>query len=189
MPMTKTILLLSLALLARGASAAEPGTRRHQTRIEGAFGFSGLYQPVVLNMDFDMDEEPNAAGERIITNVSFNLDLLPGGGVANTPYTMKSGGVGQTYAYATRIKEGYDFTLEIPTYVGVEALGSGLQWCVHRTDRGTLYGSDARLIIWPRCNADLSSCTLGFLGGVSTGSNIPEYRIETSHSFSMAAQP
>lgn len=183
--MNKSIILsLALAVIAGPASAA--GTRRHQARIEGAFGFSGLYQPVVLSMDFDMDEEPNADGERIIANVSFTLDLLPGGGVANTPYTMKSGGVGQTYAYAVRIKEGYDFTLEIPTYVGVEALGSGLQWCVHRTDRGTLYGSDARLIIWPRCNADLTSCTLGYLGGVSSGSNIPEYRIETSNRFSMA---
>jgi hypothetical protein len=185
--MNKTVLLsLALALLAGPASAA--GIRHHQTRIEGAFGFSGLYQPVVLNMDFDMDEEPNTAGERIITNFNFTLDLVPGGGAANTPYTMKSGGVGQTYAYATRVKEGYDFTLEIPTYVGVEALGSGLQWCVHKTDRGTLYGSDARLIIWPRCTADLSSCTLGVLGGVSSSSNIPEYRIETSNRFSMAAQ-
>lgn len=183
----RLLLSLALALIAGPASAA--GTRRHQARIDGAFGFSGLYQPVVLSMDFDMDEEPNAAGERIITNFKFTLDLLPGGGVANTPYTLRSGGAGQTYAYAARIKDGYDFTLEIPTYVGVEALGSGLQWCVHRTDRGTLYGSDARLMIWPRCTADLSSCTLGWLGGVSTGSNIPEYRIETSNRFSMAARP
>ena len=183
--MNKNIFLsLALALITGPAFAA--GTRHHQTRIDGAFGFSGLYQPVVLNMDFDMDEEPNTAGERIITNFTFTLDLMPGGGAANTAYTLKSGGVGQTYAYATKIKDGYDFTLEIPTYVGVEALGSGLQWCVHRTDRGTLYGSDARLILWPRCNADLSSCTLGWLGGVAVASNIPEYRIETSGRFSMA---
>lgn len=186
--MTKNV-LLSLALAAIAGTASAAGTRHHRARIDGAFGFSGLYQPVVLNMDFDMDEEPNIAGDRIITNFNFTLELLPGGGAANTPYTLKSGGVGQTYAYATRFKEGYDFTLEIPTYIGVEALGSGLQWCVHRTDRGTLYGSDARLMIWPRCNADLSSCTLGFLGGVSAGSNIPEYRIEAPNRFSMAAQP
>lgn len=186
--MTKNM-LLSLALAALAGTASAGGTRHHRARIDGAFGFSGLYQPVVLNMDFDMDEEPNAAGERIITNFDFTLELLPGGGAANTPYTLRSGGAGQTYAYATRFKEGYDFTLEIPTYVGVEALGSGLQWCVHRTDRGTLYGSDARLIIWPRCTADLSSCTLGVLGGVSSGSNIPEYRIEAPNRFSMAARP
>ncbi|MDO8756917.1 MAG: hypothetical protein Q7J64_02800 [Elusimicrobiota bacterium] len=181
-------ILLSLVLTLIVGRASASGTRHHQTRIDGAFGFSGLYQPVILNMDFDMDEEPNTAGERIITNFKFTLDLLPGGGVANTPYTMKSGGVGETYAYATRNKDGYDFTLEIPTFVGVEAVGSGLQWCVRRTDRGTLYGSYARLIIWPRCNADLSSCTLGVLGGVSSSSNIPEYRIEASNRFSMAAQ-
>lgn len=186
--MTKNF-LLSLALVALAGTASAAGTRHHRARIDGAFGFSGLYQPVVLNMDFDMDEEPNTAGERIITNFNFTLELLPGGGAANTPYTLKSGGAGQTYAYATRIKEGYDFTLEIPTYVGIEALGSGLQWCVHRTDRGTLYGSDARLIIWPRCTSDLSSCSLGILGGVSAGSNIPEYRIEAANRFSMAAQP
>lgn len=184
--MNKILLSFALALIAAPASA---GTRRHQARIQGAFGFSGLYQPVVLNMDFDMDEEANAAGDRIITNFNFTLDLLPGGGVANTPYTLKSGGVGQTYAYAEKIKEGWDFTLEIPTFVGVEALGSGLQWCVNRTDAGTYYGSDARLKIWPRCNADLTSCTLGVLGGVSSRSNFPEYRIEASNRFSMAAQP
>lgn len=180
---------LALGLLAAGARAETPaGSRRHQLRLEAAFGASGLYQPVVLNLAFDMDESPNSGRERIIRNVTFALELLPGGGVPQDPYTLAPSGKGQVYAYAVERKDGVDFTIEIPAYIGVEARRTALRWGVHRKESGELYGSDARLMIYPYCSADLSSCFLGTLAGVSLNGSIPELRIESARRFSLAAQ-
>lgn len=180
------ILSLVLGLLAAGARAGTPaGSRQHQLRLEAAFGATGLYQPVVLNLAFDMDESPNSGRERIIRDITFALELLPGGGVAQDPYTLAPSGKGQIYAYAVERKEGVQFVIEIPAHIGVEARRTALRWGVHRAEDGSLYGSDARLMIYPYCSADLSSCFLGTLAGVSLNSNIPELRIESARRFSL----
>lgn len=167
-----------LALLIAAPAAAE-GTRRHAARIDGAFGLSGLCQPVAITMDFDMDEKANAAAERIMTNINFTLDLLPSGGAAGTAYTMKPDEKRPRGGWAVKKGDEYEVHLEIPAFVGPEAKGSGLEWIVNRPVTIFLYAS---------CKADLSECNMWSLSGVSTRGEIPDFRFMTSNRFSLAAR-
>ncbi len=188
--MNKSIPFLALALIAAADSAsAADGSRRHHLRLDAVMVAGGVYQPAVLNMSFDMDTAVNPSLERLIRNMVITVDLIPGGGEPLDYYTLAATGPrAKDLTYAVQTRAGFDFTIEVPTFIGVEADRTALHWGVNRAEDGHLFGSEAVIKLYPYCNADLSSCFLGEIAGVAAGRSFPQFRLRSDQRFSLAAQ-
>lgn len=169
-----------------------------------------LIQDAVLTVSFEMASVGNARGERDIRDLDCTLELLPLAALSLPGYVMTarnpkdfyppdaSWGKDQLSWAVSDPQPGHEkavlsFHIEHRTNIDARSLGTVLGTAVHRADPGQAYGAKAVLMLYPVCDAEMTRCVLGDLGGIHyehwglgwLQSPSPEFRLESESPFAI----
>lgn len=161
---------------------------RHRFRVEARLCSAAclIQQPAVLTVEFEMEAAKDVNNSRLIRNLSYTLEVLPGGSIPDAPGATVRREAGPAFAYSEQsFKDGtHQFYIEASAPLGAVPRGSVLD-----------DASDGKALLkaYPYCSPDLKTCRLGTIAGLDTyfvGSRIyPDHRLLSDGTFPLETIP